>query len=58
MPARTGQEYINGLKEHPREVWIDGERVEDVTPIPPCATVSSRWRPCTTCNMIRNCGRR
>ena len=31
MPARTGQEYINGLKEHPREVWIDGERVDDVT---------------------------
>jgi len=34
MPARTGQEYINGLKERPREVWIDGERVEDVTTHP------------------------
>ena len=34
MPARTGQEYINGLKEHPREVWIDGERVDDVTTHP------------------------
>tara|TARA_B100001146_G_scaffold68726_1_gene60813 strand:- start:4425 stop:5879 length:1455 start_codon:yes stop_codon:yes gene_type:complete len=34
MPARTGQEYINGLKEHPREVWIDGKRVEDVTTHP------------------------
>jgi len=34
MPARTGQEYINGLKEHPREVWIDGDRVEDVTTHP------------------------
>jgi 4-hydroxyphenylacetate 3-monooxygenase len=34
MPARTGQEYINGLKEHPREVWIDGERIEDVTTHP------------------------
>ncbi len=34
MPARTGQEYINGLKEHPREVWIDGERVEDVSTHP------------------------
>ena len=31
MPARTGQEYITGLQEHPREVWIDGERVQDVT---------------------------
>jgi len=34
MPARTGQEYINGLEEHPREVWIDGERVKDVTTHP------------------------
>ena len=34
MPARTGAEYIKGLKEHPREVWIDGERVKDVTTHP------------------------
>ena len=34
MPARTGQEYIQGLKERPREVWIDGERVGDVTTHP------------------------
>src|SRR5215470_5578939 len=34
MPARTGEDYIKGLKEHPREVWIDGERVEDVTTHP------------------------
>ncbi len=34
MPARTGQEYIKGLKERPREVWICGERVEDVTTHP------------------------
>ena len=34
MPARTGAEYIQGLQEHPREVWIDGERVEDVTTHP------------------------
>ena len=31
MPARTGKEYIAGLRHEPREVWIDGERVEDVT---------------------------
>ncbi len=31
MPARTGQDYIMGLKERPREVWICGERVDDVT---------------------------
>ena len=34
MPARTGAEYIKGLQEHPREVWIDGERVQDVTTHP------------------------
>ena len=34
MPARTGQEYITGLKERPREVWIDGELVRDVTAHP------------------------
>ena len=34
MPARTGQEYISGLKERPREVWLDGERVKDVTTHP------------------------
>ncbi|MGE3537873.1 MAG: 4-hydroxyphenylacetate 3-monooxygenase, oxygenase component [Candidatus Tectimicrobiota bacterium] len=34
MPARTGEAYILGLKERPREVWIDGERVPDVTTHP------------------------
>ncbi len=34
MPARTGHEYITGLKERPREVWIDGELVRDVTTHP------------------------
>jgi aromatic ring hydroxylase len=34
MPARTGQQYITGLQEHPREVWIEGERVQDVTTHP------------------------
>jgi aromatic ring hydroxylase len=30
MPARTGQTYLTGLTERPREVWIDGGRVENV----------------------------
>ena len=34
MPARTGEEYVLGLKERPREVWIDGQRVTDVTAHP------------------------
>ena len=34
MPARTGQEYIQGLQEQAREVWLGGERVKDVTTHP------------------------
>ncbi|MEE8465407.1 MAG: 4-hydroxyphenylacetate 3-hydroxylase N-terminal domain-containing protein, partial [Dehalococcoidia bacterium] len=34
MPARTGKEYIQGLKDHSPEVWLDGERVTDVTAHP------------------------
>ncbi len=31
MPARTGREYLNGLREQDREVWLQGQRVKDVT---------------------------
>ena len=31
MPARTGADYIKGLRDRPRDVWISGERVKDVT---------------------------
>lgn len=34
MPARTGREYLNGLREQEREVWLGGERVKDVTKHP------------------------
>ena len=34
MPARTGREYLKGLQEQPREVWLGGERVVDVTTHP------------------------
>ena len=34
MPARTGAQYLQGLRDRPREVWIDGERVNDVTAYP------------------------
>lgn len=33
MPARAGKEYMEGLRDG-REVWINGERVEDVTSHP------------------------
>ena len=31
MPARTGHQYLDGLRNQPREVFIGGERVQDVT---------------------------
>ena len=30
MPARTGKEYLDGLKDE-REIWLGDERVADVT---------------------------
>ena len=34
MPAKTGQQYIDGLRESPAEVWMRGERIKDVTTHP------------------------
>ena len=34
MPVRTGEEYLQGLKERPPEVWVGGQRVKDVTSHP------------------------
>ena len=34
MPAKSGQQYIDGLRANPAEVWIRGERVQDVTTHP------------------------
>jgi len=34
MPARTGAEYLAGLKRQEREIWLDGRQVEDVTEFP------------------------
>ena len=31
MPARTGQQYLDGLRAQERDVWLGGERVKDVT---------------------------
>ena len=33
MPARTGAQFLDGLKQE-REVWVGGERVEDITSHP------------------------
>jgi 4-hydroxyphenylacetate 3-monooxygenase len=34
MPARTGQDYLSGLKATNREIWLGGERVESVAEHP------------------------
>ncbi|MGH2399611.1 MAG: 4-hydroxyphenylacetate 3-hydroxylase N-terminal domain-containing protein, partial [bacterium] len=34
MPARTGQQFIEGLRKQPRDVWISGARVDDVVTHP------------------------
>src|SRR4030095_1686114 len=31
MPARTGEGYLHGLQEQERQVWMRGERGQDVT---------------------------
>ena len=34
MPARSGNDYLHGLRDQTREVWLRGERVTDVTTHP------------------------
>jgi 4-hydroxyphenylacetate 3-monooxygenase len=34
MPARSGAEYLQGLKERQPEIWLGGERIRDVTAHP------------------------
>src|SRR5438552_18785691 len=34
MPARTGRDYLDGLRSQERHVWLRGERVKDVTTHP------------------------
>jgi anthranilate 3-monooxygenase (FAD) / 4-hydroxyphenylacetate 3-monooxygenase len=31
MPIRTGEQFIAGLRDNPRDVWVKGQRVPDVT---------------------------
>ncbi len=38
MPARSGKQYLDGLRAQRREIWLGGERVEDVTTHPGLAS--------------------
>lgn len=29
MPPRSAQEYLAGLRQRPRDVWLAGERIDD-----------------------------
>jgi 4-hydroxyphenylacetate 3-monooxygenase len=41
MPARNGAEYLQGLRERPRDVWVHGERVVgDITRHPAFAGIT------------------
>ena len=44
MPARTGRQYLEGLRAQDREVWLDGERVRDVTTHPGLRGGAARGR--------------
>ena len=37
MPLRTGRAYIDALRRTPRDVWVEGSRVDDVTTHPALA---------------------
>jgi 4-hydroxyphenylacetate 3-monooxygenase oxygenase component len=34
MGARTGSQFLDGLRKTRREIWVDGERIDDVTTHP------------------------
>jgi 4-hydroxyphenylacetate 3-monooxygenase len=34
MGARTGSQFLEGLRRTKREIWVDGERIDDVTAHP------------------------
>ncbi len=40
MPARTGSQFLEGLKRNPPSIWVDGEKVEDPTAHPATANVA------------------
>jgi len=37
MSARTGEQFLAGLRKRSRTVWVDGERIDDVTAHPATA---------------------
>ncbi|HJS57626.1 MAG TPA: 4-hydroxyphenylacetate 3-hydroxylase N-terminal domain-containing protein [Vicinamibacteria bacterium] len=59
MPARTGREYLQGLRDQEREVWLGGERVKDVTMHPGLRRGAQAIAELsTTCSTTPRCRRR
>jgi aromatic ring hydroxylase len=46
MGARTGSQFLEGLRKTKREIWVDGERIEDVTTHPKLRAAPKAWPPC------------
>ena len=51
MPAKTGKQYIDGLKKANNNVYIGGERVEDVTTHPAFKNVIQSMANLLICSM-------
>ena len=52
MGVRSGRQYLAGLREQEREVWLGGERVRDVTTHPGSRAAPARSPRSTTCSAI------
>ena len=58
MGARTGRQFLEGLRKAKAEVWLGGERVADVTAHPATRNAARSLRGCTTCSTTRRSGTR
>jgi len=54
MGVRSGKQYLAGLREQEREVWLGGERVRDVTAHPGLKGGARAIASSTTSNATRN----
>jgi aromatic ring hydroxylase len=57
MALRNGQEFIEGLRRNPREVWVAGRRVEEITTDPVFRRPIAGIARLTTCRRGRKTAR-
>jgi len=58
MGVRGGDSYVSGLRAHPKNVWIAGRKVADVTQDPACADPWQPWRRSMIARSTMSCGER